>query len=115
MLACVDHSAYADHVADHAAWAARRMAAPLEFLHVIDRAASVPEHDHSGAIGVSAQEKLLDELSAEDEARSREAREQGRLFLNRLRGHSPLRSLLFGSKTTDLLRSAPIPTLLLRR
>jgi nucleotide-binding universal stress UspA family protein len=28
--------------------------------------------------------------------------------------HSPLRSLLFGSKTTDLLRSAKIPTLLLR-
>jgi len=29
-------------------------------------------------------------------------------------GHSPLRSLLFGSKTTDLLRSAKVPTLLLR-
>ena len=28
--------------------------------------------------------------------------------------HSPLRSLLFGSKTTDLLRAATIPTLLLR-
>lgn len=28
--------------------------------------------------------------------------------------HSPLRSLLFGSKTTDLLRSATIPTMLLR-
>ncbi|MFN3988344.1 MAG: universal stress protein [Rhodocyclaceae bacterium] len=29
-------------------------------------------------------------------------------------GHSPLRSLLFGSKTTELLRSSTIPTLLLR-
>jgi nucleotide-binding universal stress UspA family protein len=29
-------------------------------------------------------------------------------------GHSPLRSLLFGSKTSDLLRSAKVPTLLLR-
>jgi nucleotide-binding universal stress UspA family protein len=29
-------------------------------------------------------------------------------------GHSPLRSLLFGSKTADLLRSSTIPTLLLR-
>ena len=28
--------------------------------------------------------------------------------------HSPLRSLLFGSKTADLLRSSRIPTLLLR-
>jgi len=29
-------------------------------------------------------------------------------------GHSPLRSLLLGSKTTELLRSSHIPTLLLR-
>jgi nucleotide-binding universal stress UspA family protein len=29
-------------------------------------------------------------------------------------GHSPIRTLLFGSKTSDLLRSARIPTLLLR-
>jgi nucleotide-binding universal stress UspA family protein len=29
-------------------------------------------------------------------------------------GHSPLRSLLFGSKTADLLRSSTIPALLLR-
>ena len=29
-------------------------------------------------------------------------------------GHSPLRSLFFGSKTADLLRSSSIPTLLLR-
>ncbi|MDP5054896.1 MAG: universal stress protein, partial [Congregibacter sp.] len=28
-------------------------------------------------------------------------------------GHSPLRTLLFGSKTADLLRSSNIPTLLL--
>jgi nucleotide-binding universal stress UspA family protein len=28
--------------------------------------------------------------------------------------HSPLRSLLFGSKTAELLRAAKIPTLLLR-
>lgn len=28
--------------------------------------------------------------------------------------HSPLRSLIFGSRTTDLLRSATVPTLLLR-
>ena len=29
-------------------------------------------------------------------------------------GHSPLRSFVVGSKTTDLLRSCAIPTLLLR-
>ena len=86
VLACVDQSRFADHVADYAAWAARRLDAPLEFLHVIERH---PERssgqDHSGAIGIDAQENLLDRLSAADEAHSRAAREQGRIFLNRLR------------------------------
>ena len=86
VLACVDQSHFAEYVADYAAWAARRMDAPLEFLHVIDRH---PEQgsgeDHSGAIGIDAQENLLTKLSAEDEARNKDAREQGRIFLNRLR------------------------------
>ncbi|MEO7254267.1 MAG: universal stress protein [Casimicrobium sp.] len=86
VLACVDQSHFADYVADYAAWAARRMDAPLEFLHVIDRH---PEQgsgdDHSGAIGIDAQENLLKKLSAEDEAHTESAREQGRIFLNRLR------------------------------
>ena len=86
VLACVDQSRFADYVADYAAWAARRMDAPLEFLHVIDRH---PEQgsgeDHSGAIGIAAQENLMTKLSAEDEARTKNAREQGRIFLNRLR------------------------------
>lgn len=86
VLACVDQSHFADYVADYAAWAARRMDAPLEFLHVIDRH---PEQgsgeDHSGAIGIDAQENLLTRLAAEDEVRTKAAREQGRIFLNRLR------------------------------
>ncbi|MBE2264613.1 MAG: universal stress protein [Burkholderiaceae bacterium] len=86
VLACVDRSHFADCVADYAAWAARRMDAPLEFLHVIERH---PEQgsgdDHSGTIGIDAQEKLLTRLSTEDEARTRSAREQGRIFLNLLR------------------------------
>ena len=86
ILACVDQSHYADHVADYACWAARRLAAPLEFLHVIDRH---PERasgeDHSGAIGIGAQENLLRKLTEEDAARAHAAHEQGRLFLNRLR------------------------------
>ncbi|MEN1398791.1 universal stress protein [Pseudomonas aeruginosa] len=86
VLACVDQSRFADYVADYAAWASRRMDAPLELLHVIDRH---PEQgsgeDHSGAIGVNAQEELLTKLSAEDESRTKNAREQGRIFLNRLR------------------------------
>ncbi len=97
VLACVDHSPYAEHVADHAAWAARRLQAPLEFLHVLER----PTHagaDHSGAIGIDAQQHLLEELSSEDEARSRAARERGRLLLDRLRE----RALVAGAATVDV-------------
>lgn len=86
VLACVDQSPFAATVADYAAWAARRMAAPLEFLHVIDRHPALgKEQDHSGAIGLGAQEALLKQLSSDDEQRSRAAREAGRVFLLQLR------------------------------
>jgi nucleotide-binding universal stress UspA family protein len=86
VLACVDRSQFADAVADAGAWAARRLAAPLEFLHVIDRHPPLRTvQDHSGTIGVDAQENLLRQLTAEDEARTRAAREEGREFLDGLR------------------------------
>lgn len=99
VLACVDQSPYADVVCDYAAWAAQRLGAPLELLHVIDRH---PEqgsgHDHSGAIGFNAQEKLLGQLAAEDQAKALSAREVGRVFLNRLR----LRALDAGATDVDM-------------
>lgn len=99
VLACVDQSHFADTVADYAAWAARRMDAPLELLHVIDRH---PEQgsgeDHSGAIGINAQEHLLSDLSDKDAAVARAKREQGRLFLNRLRE----RALAAGAPSADM-------------
>ena len=86
VLACVDQSHFADYVADYAVWAARRMEAPLEFLHIIDRHQEMATgNDHSGAIGFDAQETLLNELSNQDESCSKAARERGRIFLNRLR------------------------------
>lgn len=86
VLACVDLSRFADCVADYAAWAALRMNAPLEFLHVIDRSQTLSAgEDRSGAIGINAQENLLEKLSEKDAEISRMAREHGRIFLNRLR------------------------------
>ncbi|MDP3884170.1 universal stress protein [Hydrogenophaga sp.] len=99
VLACVDQSAYADHVTDYAAWAAQRMAAPLELLHVIDRHPETSlSKDHSGSLTPNAQEHLLGELAEADEARTKAAREQGRLFLNRLRE----RALAAGVMTVDV-------------
>jgi nucleotide-binding universal stress UspA family protein len=86
VLACVDQSPYANHVTDAAAWAAVKTKSPLELLHVIDHAPASPRSaDHSGAIGIDAQEKLLHQLADDDAAVARAAREQGRVFLNRLR------------------------------
>lgn len=86
VLACVDQSSYAVHVADAAAWAALALQADLELLHVLDRH---PEEggssDHSGAIGFNAQEVLLTALAQKDEALVRGMREAGRLFLGELR------------------------------
>ena len=86
ILACVDQSQYAEFVVEYAAWVAARTGAPLELLHVLDRHTETAKTaDHSGAIGVNAQETLLEELAGGDEARSKAAREEGRVLLNRLR------------------------------
>lgn len=99
VLACVDQSQYAEYVTDFAAWTALRMNAPLELLHVINRHPEAStSKDHSGAIGIDAQEHLLVALTEEDETRSRAAREKGRLFLNTLRQ----RAVVAGVATPDV-------------
>ena len=86
VLACVDQSDYASHVADYAAWAATTLSVPVELLHVIDRHSEISSGiDRSGSIGVDAQENLLERLSQEEGERSKVVREQGRVFLNKLR------------------------------
>jgi nucleotide-binding universal stress UspA family protein len=99
VLACVDRSALAADVTDWAAWAARRLGAPLELLHVIDHH---PEtaigDDRSGALGIDASEHLLDALAAADASRSKAAREAGRLFLNSLR----VRAMASGVVSPDM-------------
>lgn len=86
VLACVDRSHFANTIADAAAWAASRMNAPLEFLHILDRHPEIGSgEDHSGAIGFDAQEHLLKELADKDAEKTKAMREAGRLFLNGLR------------------------------
>lgn len=98
-MACVDHSQFADHVTDYAAWLAQQLTAPLELLHIIDRKAHVPGgDDHSGAIGIDAQAQLLDQLSTEDEARIRGVKAEGRELLTRLRA----RAIAAGAAETDI-------------
>ncbi len=86
ILACVDTTPLADVVTDYATWAARRLDAPVELLHVLERHVELSgDQDHSGSIGLDAQEKLMDRLTQEDAERTRLAREQGRVLLSGLR------------------------------
>ena len=86
ILACVDTSAYALAVSDHAAWLAQRLGVGVELLTVIERHPRLDgQQDHSGAIGVDAHDALLQSLSQADAARSRQARDAGRLLLTQLR------------------------------
>ena len=86
VLACLDTSPYAQSVADHAAWAAKRLGSSVELLHVIQRDDAVSErHDLSGSMGLGAKSSLLEELVQIDEAHSRIARERGKLLLEAAR------------------------------
>lgn len=98
ILACVDATPLADVVTDYAAWAARQLDAPVELLHVLERHIELAgNQDHSGSIGLNAQEKLMDRLTKEDEGRTRLAREQGRSLLSALRE----RAVQGGASTVD--------------
>ncbi|OGB28435.1 MAG: universal stress protein UspA [Burkholderiales bacterium RIFCSPLOWO2_12_FULL_61_40] len=82
VYACIDGLDTSNAVIDWAAWSAQRLQVPLELLHVLERH---PERavasDYSGAIGLGAQELLLQELSALDAQRSKLAQEAGRQLL----------------------------------
>ena len=82
LLACIDASNYAKSVTDCAIWAALRLEAAVEILHVIQRNDAVAaRHDLSGAVGLGARSSLLEELVAIDEAEGKLARERGRVML----------------------------------
>ena len=82
LLACIDASNYAKSVTDCAIWAAFRLEAAVEILHVIQRNDAVAaRHDLSGAVGLGARSSLLEELVAIDEAEGKLARERGRVML----------------------------------
>lgn len=81
VYACIDGLANSACVIDWAAWSALRLDTPLELLHVLERADRPLVTDFSGAIGLGAQEALLDELSALDAQRAKLAQEAGRQMM----------------------------------
>ncbi len=82
ILACIDSSAYAAGVCDLAAWASKRLALPVELLHVVQRKDAVAERrDLSGAIGLGVKSDLLEELTRIEAADARLRVEHGRALL----------------------------------
>ncbi len=83
ILACTDGSTYAPSVYQHTAWAAARLSASVEVLHVLDhhreRASRV---DMSGTIGIDASAELTKELVKLEEAEGRVARLRGKAILD---------------------------------
>ena len=90
VIACIDGSAAADSICDHAAWAAGRLSAPLMLLHVLDEGQYPSESNPlatnlSGNLGLGARESLLNELADLDAKRNRLALEQGKAMLEAAR------------------------------
>ena len=73
---------YAPSVYQHAAWAATRISAQVEVLHVIDHHREhCPTTDLTGAIGLDATAELTEELTKLEEAQGRVARLKGKAIL----------------------------------
>ncbi|WP_438766302.1 universal stress protein [Kushneria sp. TE3] len=85
IIACFDDQASADSaIGDYAAWAARRINAPLCLMHVLEQHALTHE-DYSGQIGLGTRERMLEERTEEEGQAARQAREAGRHMLEALR------------------------------
>ena len=82
VIACIDGTEVSTSVCDYGVWASKRMDAPLEFLHVLDKSEYPVKGDLSGSIGLGSRKTLLDELTAIDEKRGKLAMEQGKLMLD---------------------------------
>ena len=83
LLVCVDGSSYGDNSAIHAAWAAKRLNAEIDLLHVLRRHSDydAPSSDHTGAIGLGARSDLMARLVKVDQERGKLDQQKGRLIL----------------------------------
>lgn len=82
ILTSTDGSVYAPSIYQNAAWAAKRLSASVEVLHVLDHHREhSPMNDLTGAIGLDATAELTEELTRLEEAQGRVARLEGKAIL----------------------------------
>ncbi|MBN8889950.1 MAG: universal stress protein [Cellulomonas sp.] len=83
LMALIDGSIYAQSVCDHAAWAAQRIGASVDVLHVLGRRdVAMASTDFSGTLDAEVRDTLLAELASLDEQKSKLALRRGRLLLD---------------------------------
>lgn len=82
LLACIDHSLYAESVSGYAAWLATRLDSAVDVLHVVD-SAQVPMEsaDYTGAISFDASENLLEQMVKLEQERAKLAIQRGKVLL----------------------------------
>lgn len=81
IIACIDGSIYTHSVIDHAAWASKRLALPIELLQVLGRR-EVSGTDLSGSISADARQTLLTELARLDEERAKLIQQRARMVMD---------------------------------
>jgi len=82
ILTCTDGSTYASSLYQHTVWAAKRLAARVEVLHVLDHHRErAPGVDFSGSIGMDASAHLTEELTRLEETQGRVQRLKGKAIL----------------------------------
>ena len=78
IIACVDGSIYTPSVCGYAAWAAQQLELPVEILHVVQRQyEAISYADFNAGMGLGAQDRFLQELTALDEQRNQVLAQRG--------------------------------------
>lgn len=107
IIACIDGSVYSHSVADHAGWAALRLAANVELLQVLGRREASSD-DLSGNITADARQHLLAELAALDADRAKLIQKRARLVMDEAKqrlADQGLRDVTISLRNGDLLET----------
>lgn len=93
VLACVDHSKYADYVTDYASWAADKLQKKLELLHLLDCSSESSPDNSNCQKGYDIQSVLMNNFSNRDERQIEMLKEKGKILLENLKNRAERRNL----------------------
>ena len=82
IFACIDGSALGNAVSGYAIWFAKNSQYPIKFLHTIEHSHRSEHAHHEGTLTPNMKEHLLDELSDEERAESKQLIAEGKEILN---------------------------------